>query len=368
MNTQSRTRRVPLLSTKPATRIAAISMMALLPGILTAQTNTTFDITGAVNTFPTQINNAGTVAGYYTDTTVLNGYHGFIRQAGTGTITTFNPPSDSARGTVVLWGMNNLGTTVGTYTKGSIQTGFMRDSAGNFTDIAPAGATLVGVGISINDLGQIAGSWIDSALPSKSHGFIRDAAGNYTIFDIAGASSINIAKINNNGQVAGFYDDTALPRLRHGFLRDAKGGITVFEAPVAGAVIQVNSMNDSQEITGFYTTDNYTTIHGFVRTPKGSKIVSFDADAGKTQTFAFGINSVGAITGWACIGWGSCEGFVRNPPAHGPIVGTGTFTTFNVTGASNTQPNSINDTGGITGPWIDAPMVSPYPRHGFIRQ
>jgi hypothetical protein len=332
--------------------------VVLLGSLSSLSAQTSFDVTGAVNTFPVAVNNSGTVAGYYIDST--NGFHGFVRDS-TGNITTFNPPADTAAGSVVLWSMNNVGATVGTYTNNSVQTGFLRSASGSFTDIAPTGATLVNPLISINDFGQIAGSWTDSSLPRKSHGFIVDVSGNYTTFDIAGAVTINIAKINNSGQIAGYYSDSS--SNSHGFVREPKGTITVIDPPVAGARIQVMGMNDSEEVTGFYTADNNATFHGFVWTTKGNKIATFDV-SGQSQTLAQSINSNGAIVGYACTNFNNCAAFIRTPPAHGQITGTGTFSSFTVTGAADTEPTSINDIGVVAGPWV-APTT--FVRHGFIR-
>jgi hypothetical protein len=46
--------------------------------------------TGAAGTFPTSINAAGTIAGYYMN---LDRAHGFVRSTD-GTVTTIDPPGD----------------------------------------------------------------------------------------------------------------------------------------------------------------------------------------------------------------------------------------------------------------------------------
>src|SRR5262249_34547850 len=113
MNIQTLPKQIQLLRgvRKKAGRISAISILTCVllasGATVMAQTNTTFDPTGSNNTFPTAINNTGTIAGYYIDN-VVGGFHGFLRDT-SGNITTFNPPADTASGTVVLWGMNNLG-------------------------------------------------------------------------------------------------------------------------------------------------------------------------------------------------------------------------------------------------------------------
>jgi hypothetical protein len=324
-----------------------------------AQTITSFDPAGSTNTFPTAINLSGTVAGYYIDSG--GAFRGMLRDS-SGNFTIFNPPSD-VNGTVTLFSLNNSGVVVGAYTKSSVQTGFMRDAAGNFTDISPAGATLTGVLIYINNNGVVAGSYSDAS--HASHGFVRDAAGNYTTFDIAGATSVNVAAIDDTGEIGGFYADASFHS--HGFFRDKKGTISTFDGPTGTTNLTVYSMDSGGDIVGTYSTDSGATMHGFIRSMKGGKFVSFDADPAMAITLPFGISPSGIITGMACTtSFTSCEGFIRNPPAHGQITGTGTVVTFSIPNAVGTEPNAVNDSGAVTGPWID--NLGQFARHGFIRQ
>jgi hypothetical protein len=319
------------------------------PLILTAQTITTYDVTGATGgTFPGPINRGGTVVGEYINST---GFHGFLR-APDGTITSFNPPADSlTSGTTTPFALNNLGAVVGIYTHGIVEFGFLRDPLGNFTDIAPPGSTLTEA-FSINDSGVIAGSWVDSAFPRKAHGFVRDSAGNYTSFDMPLAvqptKGVVVASINSSGQIAGMYSDAAFHN--HGFVRDSAGAITTFDAPAGFTNVQVYSMNDNGEITGEYNA--FPTYRGFVR--QGNTSTLYDGDPTRTQTFPPGINFSGTVVGDDCIGFGSCNGFVRDP--------LGAITSLVVAGASNTEPDGVNDLGTISGVWLDAS----FNRHGFI--
>jgi len=53
-----------------------------------AQTITKFDVPGAIATFPTSINPAGVITGFYRGS---GGVHGFVRDA-RGAFTSFDPP------------------------------------------------------------------------------------------------------------------------------------------------------------------------------------------------------------------------------------------------------------------------------------
>ena len=334
-------------------RNAALLFFAMTVALsASAQMVTTYDATPtASGTYPAAINLGGTVAGDYIDPTT--GFHGFIRTP-QGAIISFNPPADSTvSGSTIVFGLNNPGAVVGIYTQPTtfVQTGFLRDASGTFTDIAPTGATLTEAN-SINDSGTIAGSWVDSAKPAHTHGFIRSAAGVYTTFDVTGATSLTVAGINTSGEVAGTYFDST--QHSHGYVRTAAGAITTFDAPTPNVDLQVFGINDSGTITGWAGNglSSGTVFHGFVR--QGTTITLFDANPARVQTFPQSINAAGTIVGWDSVAQNNSNGFVRN--AAGAVI------SLEVPNASNTQPNSVNTLGVISGIWLDAG----YKRHGFV--
>ena len=71
-----------------------------------------------------------------------------------------------------------------------------------------------------------------------------------------------------------------------------------------------------------------------------AKITIFDV-SGATDTYADAINDPGAITGDSSMARATRMAFVR--------VADGTITSFDVSGGTQTQPDSINDKGAITG-------------------
>jgi hypothetical protein len=79
---------------------------------------TTFDAPGAVGTFPDSISPAGAIAGTYNDANFAA--HGFLR-ASNGTITTFDAPG-AGTGTGFSQGTNPLGITPGGRSRASIMT------------------------------------------------------------------------------------------------------------------------------------------------------------------------------------------------------------------------------------------------------
>jgi uncharacterized membrane protein len=99
-------------------------------------------------------------------------------------------------------GINASGNIVGFYEASAVVHGFLL-SGGTYTTIDPLGGTSASAQ-SINDIGQIAGSYRDSAGPNP-HGFLF-SEGTYTIIDDPLATKgTNAIGVNNNGQIVGEY-------------------------------------------------------------------------------------------------------------------------------------------------------------------
>jgi hypothetical protein len=304
----------------------------------------TFDAPGAIpvagssdGTFPSSINNRGTITGIYVDANSL--YHGFLRGP-TGEFTTLDAPG--------------AGTSVGTRFR---------------APVFPATVNIKTRSININDRGAITGNYIDSN--NVSHGFLRSPEGEFITLDAPGASSAEgsfdgtfPSSINNDGTITGSFIDSK--DLNHGFLRSPRGEFIAFDAPgakslaAAGYGTVPESINDAAAITGHYI-DVHDVTRGFVRSPSGN-LITFDAPgAGTTAAFGYGtlpesINDAGAITGHYGDPSGLYHGFLRSPG--------GKFTTFDAPGAAaGTLPKSINAGGAITGHYVDAQNVN----RGFVR-
>jgi hypothetical protein len=105
-----------------------------------------------VGTYPTGINDAGLVVGYYEDS--KKAYHGFLKSG--STITSFDVPGGNYTipGTV-----NNNGDVVGYYGLGSVSHGFVLH-AGGFVTVDVPGATSTYI-YGNNNRGQLTGSYSD---------------------------------------------------------------------------------------------------------------------------------------------------------------------------------------------------------------
>ena len=156
--------------------------------------------------------------------------------------------------------------------------------------------------------------------------------------------------------------------------------ITTFDAPGAGTGAGqgtfANGINTLGAITGFIRDAN-AARHGFLRAPNGTFTIFDDPAAGTCTTScgtigpgqgtrAYAINPSGAIAGFYSDNSARCHGYVR--AANGtftqidaPDAGTGPFPqgTF----PSEFTPAGINPAGAITGFYVDANSV----QHGFVR-
>lgn len=179
---------------------------------------TVIDAPGAVDTFASDINDSGAVAGTYIDN---DGYHGYIRSAD-GTFTTFDAPGGPASGDIA-GRINNLGEVEGDYSNGDgVQHGLIRN---------PDGSLVV----------------YDA--PDAGHG--------------AGQGTSGFAGINNQGTAAGTYWDAN--NVAHGYVRSSDGTLTEFDPP-GSLWTAVWDLNDDGVVTGSYM-DQFGDFHAFLRTP-----------------------------------------------------------------------------------------------------
>jgi hypothetical protein len=346
-----------------------------------AATITTFDAPGAgtgqfQGTFPTAINPARVITGYYLDANFV--YHGFLRVPG-GTFTSFDAPgagnqaNQSPNQGTQAFSINPAVSIAGYYTDtGGTTHCFLRAPNGTFTNIDPPGslgstefAPSGTAPIVINPTGAITGNYYDA---NGLHGFLRAPGGAFTTFDppgspapatIPGPQTYPMA-INPTGVIAGSYFDVSTGTFR-GFLRAPNGTIIAFD-PSGSLLTQVEAIDPAGAITGWYFPNFYNgPVHGFLRAPNGN-IISFDPPAPLPPlgVFPYAINPAGTITGnyfaFNPTTGGQYSGFLRAPG--------GAFTTFDPSGSQNTTtPTAINQAGEITGYYPDANFVN----HGFLR-
>jgi len=267
----------------------------------------TIDPTQAFFTIiPYGINDSGTVSGLWVDTAQVS--HGFIAQG--ATFTSFDAPlADTTkvgalRGTAA-GGIDNSGTTVGTYSAGGMQHGFIRDAAGSTTTLDITGLLDTQL-FDINGNAQIIGAYADSQALLGGTSFLRSATGVLTIVAMPASIFSQAQGLNNAGAVVGGWYDAA--SVLHGYVRAPNGVYTTIDVPGADATIP-SGINDAGWIVGEY--DSGGVARAYARDPLGA-ITTIDVP-GATFAAATGIDSRGDIVGQYCDTSDVCHGFLAVP-------------------------------------------------------
>ena len=215
---------------------------------------------------------------------------------------------------------------------------------------------------SINLFGTVTGSYTDANDTTQAHGFVRDPSGQIATFDVPGCtephpySGTTPLDINIAGTVVGVCMEYPNNRfVEHSFMRDSKGTITSFDPPQCATGSRAQSINAEGATVGTCYSVN-SPILGYIRYPNGT-FSTFNVTG--ASTFVTAINVGYLVTGTYLTGNGSNQGhgFVGFPSNQLPLA------TFDPPGSTYTDPMSINSVGAITGMYDDAANV----QHGFVR-
>jgi probable HAF family extracellular repeat protein len=250
-------------------------------------------------------------------------------------------------------GINGLGQIVGGYlaADGS-RHGFLY-SAGAFTTMDDPNNPTSSEATSINNSGQIVGSFTLDA-PEGGHEFegahaFLFSGGTFTTLDYpaVGVDHTTATKINSSGTIAGTYRVQEAPS---GFL-DVGGIFSTVNAPVGlGCCTHDNGINDAGNIVGQYKfPDDSAPRQGFV--DMGGVFTTLDYP-GASDTFAEDINNLGDVVGF----YSDLSG------KNGYLYSGGAFSVIAYPGARQTQAVGINDQGDIVGFYQDSARVL----HGFL--
>ncbi|HWB04478.1 MAG TPA: hypothetical protein VG796_15730 [Verrucomicrobiales bacterium] len=162
------------------------------------------------------INDAGVILGGYIDN--ADNSQSFIKNG--ATVTLVSHPSIPAGAQIIALDINNAGTITGyfyTSDDPADNHGFILDSAGNLTLIDVPGA-LYESGYGLNDRGDVAGEYWDAN--DVAHGFVRTASGTLSTVDFPGVRETYLADIDNAGRLIGGYGQEVdqVAAGIHGFL------------------------------------------------------------------------------------------------------------------------------------------------------
>ncbi len=247
----------------------------------------TFDYPGTGNsTTGVSINDAGEIAGFYTDP--LGVTRGYVRSRD-GTFSAPIVEPDDGTSTFAL-GINNLGIVSGYFLGAAdgADHGYLL-SGDVFTqfDVPSAVSTFVEKN---NDAGDFVGA---SDTATQDLQAFANIGGSIMAINIPEAVSSFAQGINRADDVVGYYSDSG--GIVHAFIRDA-AGVLKFPIDFPGAVFTsvLEAVNDHNGMVGRYS-DGAGVIHGaFLRRP--NIFVSFDFP-GAAATSLNGINNREFVTG-----------------------------------------------------------------------
>jgi uncharacterized membrane protein len=180
----------------------------------------------------------------------------------------------------------------------------------------------------INNAGVIVGEYdVPTNIPGLGtvpipNGFMRDAAGNFTQIHVPNSVGTIARGINDSGDVVGWYIVVTNPNTSaiavHAFLL-SKGFYTPFDVPSATATI-ANGVNEQGEIVGSYTTDpvtinsllgdRFNNSRGYVRSADGASLTLIDFPSALDTDCRSGFNPRGQLVGTFADSGGNEHGFV----------------------------------------------------------
>lgn len=280
----------------------AAGLFAILVGSACAQSSPTFkvlasfDYPGALSTNVFKINDSGAIA----CGTSLDVFHtfGVVRFRDGHFSRLLTAPNDDNM-TTVLTGINDSGSFCGNYGGGDDHAFVVINSV--FTEVRIPGSVYNYVW-AINDADDYCGSYYYNG-GSAVAGFLS-VGGNITTLSIPGGTYTSVEGISNLGQAVGYYSQTSTTGF--GFFRDADGTLTFPIAVSGDAQTYLEAINDAGWMVGFAR--RASRYHGvFFSSPDQSSLFMYP---GARDTFIYGINNKGIISGKYYDGNGLAHGFL----------------------------------------------------------
>jgi len=246
--------------------------------------------------------------------------------------------------------INDLGVIAGVFVDSATGAteGFYRSRGGTFSDpvIDPNDDAFFTQVRGINNRRTIVGNYNTS--DGVSHGFFL-SHGTYMTFDVSSTFTVLLG-INNPGDFCGsFVNDST--GVQEGFV-DIGGNLINFAVPVATNTLAYQ-INDADEATGYYIDASDALTHGYLRDSDGNLTFPIDP-AGSTGTILFGNNDSNWVVGRYSDASGVTHGLFFMTP--------GDFVTFDFPGSTFTSLNGINTQGFICGRYTDSNGID----HGIL--
>jgi uncharacterized membrane protein len=263
----------------------------------------------------TGITNSGQIVGYYLG--AADASHGFVatQSGGIFNFVTYDVPLVS---NTFISDLNNSGQLAGSVNVGGELYGFMGStSSSNVEELNPIGSVNA-FAYGINDPGTAVGSYaVVSGTAIVSYGFATSDGGKTftTLNDPQSDTNTQAYCISNNGTIVGTYQDSN--RVDHGFVAaPGPGGTyiyTTLDDPSGSGGTVVRGINDLGQIVGYYYTSG-NDPRGFVATPTGSTytFTNLDDPHGVRGTYGLGIDDSGTVVGYYVDANNVSHGFIAS--------------------------------------------------------
>jgi uncharacterized membrane protein len=147
-----------------------------------------------------------------------------------------------------------------------------------------------GIPVALNDLGGIAGNFIDSK--NEGHGFLL-YQGKLTTFKFPGSVSTSVSDMSRNGIIVGGYFNA--DGKGHAFMVHAGGFRNITLPGFPNADVTVTGVNSNGDVVGNFSPDHGATSKGFLLHNGKLTILSFPGATG--GTFPTSINDQGVVVG-----------------------------------------------------------------------
>lgn len=339
-----------------------------------------FDYPGVASTSITDINNLGHLVGETrSDLTSFGLTRGFVHTNGVSAEIHF-PGAVLSR----AYGINDAGDIVGQYQlEDSVSRPFLlRDGA--YSEIVPTGSPdglVSALAFNISDNGMVLGTYRNTNNVTKTWVMLGDGTFSYPELPGSGRT------INNAGQISGTYNDATNSNAATAFVATPKAEMNYFVTRITltnSASAVANKINDFGQITG--TVDGTDGVsRGYLFDTAVLQEIQRTGFGSSTFTEWGGINSSGTIAGYyadpadpsfgtyraftrdsggnyTAITWSGDPdfGFTVDIDEHGRVAGggnntawvwntNGTFTVFNVPGFTVNGAFGMNDHGVVVG-------------------
>ena len=224
------------------------------------------------------------------------------------------------------FGINNNNAVVGASTDArGVYSGFLY-KAGRYQNIVVPRSAKFTQALGINDSGIIVGQFIGK--DQLTHGFVLKN-GKFTGYSLQKGVSTYLAGINSTGSLVGSLGNNGATQ---GFVT-VGGKAKIFSMGAQGSATYAYGINKANDSVGYFIPPPFSAYHGFIRYANG-KTAQLDYP-GSLSTACLGINDTGTITGFY---------LDAQNVSHGFIYAKGKFHRSNLPGVAG-----MNDHGSFVG-------------------